>query len=711
MSRLVTFPAFMRIAWGLLSLLVASASADAAISKRWALVIANTDYVNTSRLNNPANDANLVAAKLKELGFQVVLQKNLDARRFSEVIHELSSHIDKDTDVLFYYAGHGLQFRGENYLVGIDASLKSEATLQFETFRLNTVLNLLEQRAGTTLIFWDACRNNPLARELTRSIAHSDSPTESIAVRGGAAPVPPRRGDTLVVFSAEPGKLALDGRGELSPFAEALGRHIATANLEIEVMLKRVTADVLNATKRFQRPERLSQLTQEFYFRREGVAELTYEEEVKKLRKEIEQLKQREPVVRKRFNIVGSDKLSKAPGPRNTETRGADPSTEESKPEVVRAANTPSSDARPNVVISVNMAASTIVRKIKLSPNGKLLALAGDDGIVRIVNLATFEVVRAIHAHSGRISDLDFSPDNRTLLSAGREGAIRFWDVETGAKKKELRKAGSIPYSARLNSAAPDRFVLMGDRAGRLVAWNLRRNNHIITNAKFHNGPVLSVAYQPHRLGTFLSAGGDGFLKIRYPEGKRVSLHAHDGPIFQAGYSSSGSLLYTVGMDRKIKIWDASKPGNVRPKSVLEGHLKYVISADMSADEKMLVSGGADKALNLWNLASSKLIGRMQGHTADVEAVAFTPDGRFLVSASEDKSVRIWSVENQEELVRMMFKKGSDKYAGVTFENQSFGDRDSGLISVYINGREAPEQESNRVLTYIGRRIGIIESE
>ena len=219
-------------------------------------------------LKNPSNDAALIVAKLKQLGFDVRLEKDLNARSFSETVEEFSASLDKESEVLFYYAGHGLQFRGENFLVGVDARLKGEATLQFETFRLNTVINMLERRAGTTLLFWDACRNNPLADELLRSISSSGSPMTSELVRGGAAALPPRRGDTLIVFSAEPGKQALDGAGDLSPFAESLGRHIASANIEIESMLKRVTAEVFERTLHFQRPERLSQLTRDFYFHR-----------------------------------------------------------------------------------------------------------------------------------------------------------------------------------------------------------------------------------------------------------------------------------------------------------------------------------------------------------------------------------------------------------------------------------------------------------
>ena len=390
-------------------------------------------------------------------------------------------------------------------------------------------------------------------------------------------------------------------------------------------------------------------------------------------------------------------------------TRGheAAPATREIAP--AGASGVAPADER-NVVIAVDRAASAIVRELRVAPNGKLLALGDEDGLVRIVRLDTLEVVSTIRAHGARISDLDFSPDSRTLLSSGRDGAIRFWELETGRQVRELKVPGSIPYTARMHPDLPDRYVLMGDREGRLVAWDLKRDR-IITNAKFHQGPVLSVAYQPGGKGTFLSAGGDGQLKVRLPEGERLTLRTHNGPMFQASYSASGKLVYTVGADRTAKIWDAARLAQQHSSAVMNGHLKYVLTADMSLDERTLVTGGGDKVLNLWNVNSGQLIGRLQGHTSDVEAVAFSPNGKFVVSASEDKSVRIWSVENQEELARLFFQKNGDKYAGVTFENQAFGDRNSGLVAVYVDGRQVSGPEADRVVQYIGRGISIIESE
>jgi len=711
MSKATTLTSLWRLL--LAFCLLGVSSADAAINKRVALVIANAEYLHTKTLKNPANDAELIVGKLQGLGFQVQIEKNLDARGFSRAIQTFSSTLSKDTDALFYYAGHGLQFNGENYLVGIDAKLENEATLQFETFRLNTVISLMEAKAGTTLIFWDGCRNNPLADGLLllgRSVSISES---SPAVRG-AAPIPPRRGDTLVVFSAEPGKFALDGQGNFSPFAEALANHIGTPDLEIETMLKRVTADVQETTKSYQSPQRLSQLTKEFYFYRQENARAAYEEELETLRAKVAQLEQ--PAPEKHFAILSSDQtIAQQTSPL---TRSAATAPSPNVPVISAGAQdvppVPASEpngAPSDVVVTVNMGQSTIIRRLRISPDGKLLAIGGDDGIIRIVNLDTFEVIRAINAHVGRISDLDFAPDSRTLLSAGRDGFVRFWDAQTGQRaKEELRVENTVPYSARLNPSFPNRFVLMGDKEGRLIVWDLIRNRRVVLNERFHNGPVLSVAYQPRGKGTYLSAGGDGLLKVRLPEGQRYTVHAHNGAIFAAGYNSRGTLIYSAGTDRKIKIWDPNKLDREYPEAVFEGHLKYIIAATISPDDRVLASGGGDKAINLWDLASRKLIARLVGHTSDIEALAVTPNSRFIISASEDKSVRIWSIDDRKELVRMFFKSESEKFAGVTYDNKSFGDRDSDVMSIFVDGRAVGDKEAARSVKYIGHGIAIIDS-
>ena len=730
--------------------------ANATDNKRVALVIANSQYLHTAVLKNPPNDSKLIARKLRDLGFQVQVENDLDAKGFSRIVQGFASKLDKNTDALFYYAGHGFQYQGENYLVAVDAKLASEATIQFETFRLNTIINLIESKASTALVFWDGCRNNPLAGGL--QLAKLNLVTESSPAVRASAPIPPSRGDTLVVFSAEPGVFALDGSGDFSPFAEALAKHVATPNLEVESMLKRVKADVLAKTKN-QQPQVLSQLAKEFYFNQQENEQLAYKQELDALRAKLDQLEH--PTPEKHFDIVPLKQMTPDVEPASSATASAKsatkqeppptpnvaptvtptppvtasaksaakqesspPSTPNIAPTATPASSVGSSEpanqlvpvveanvSKTDVIVSVNSSQSTIIRKLRISPDGKFLAIGADDGIIRIVSLDTFEVIQTIHAHEGRVSDLDFTPDSHILLSAGRDGFLRFWDAKLGQKTRDdLHVVGSVPYTARFNPQFPERYVLMGDKEGRLFAWDLARNDGLVVNRKFHDGPVQSVAYQPQGKGAYLSAGGDGLLKIRLPEGQRFVVRAHAGPIFAAGYNQTGSLIYTAGSDRKLKIWNPNmlKSGE-DPLAVLQGHLKYVLTATVSQDGKMMATGGGDKAIDLWEVASRKLIGRLLGHTSDIEALAFTPNNQFVISASEDRSVRIWSVDGQKELVKLFFRSDSSKYAGTTYDNKSFGDRDAGVLTVFIDGRAVAEKNAAYALNYIGHGISIID--
>ena len=696
------------------------------------LIIANAGYQHTRPLDNPGNDAKLVADKLRQLGFQVRLERDLDARKVAEVLDDFSSQLDKETAAVFYYAGHGLQFDGENFLVGVDARLKGQSTLQFEAFRLNTVINLMERRAGTSLLFWDACRDNPLADGFYRSVGPAARTVAEGKTRSGAAIVPERKTDTLIVFSAEPGQVALDGQGDNSPFATALARHITSTNLEVEVMLKRVQGDVQSETRGRQRPERLSKLQTEFYFN-PSASQVALQEEMQKLKARLAELEgesARSTPARGRFRIVGLDDpsfrkvvavTSRGIGPSAAERSAPEqpPARTAAAPPQLPVPSQPASDQQPpapspsevehgrNIIIAVNHKNAAVVRRLRLSPDGQMLAVGDDDGLVRIVRLDTFEVTATFTAHAGRVSDLDFSPDSRTLLTAGRDGSIKYWDIATTRMTRELKAPRAIPYSARINTSNPERWVIMGDERGFLYAWDNTRGR-IITEIKLHEGAVHAAAYQPGGGGTYFSAGADGEIRVRLPQAERYSVKAHDKTLRVAAYSHSGRLIYSAGDDRKVKVWPADAMKAAKPEAVFEGHLKYILAADMTPSETLLATGGGDKVINLWDVNQKRLVGRLQGHTSDVEAISFAPNGQFLVSASEDQSIRVWSVETKEELVRLFFRRKGKEYAGVTLDNQIFGERNSGLVTIYVDGRAVEGAEADKHVRYVGRGIAII---
>lgn len=226
-----------------------------------ALVIGNGRYVNAPELPNPPNDARALAAALRGLGFKVIEGFDLDGTEMREKIGEFSIAMEGASTTLLFYAGHGMQVAGRNYLIPIDARLERPSSLGIEAIAVNTILSDMESEKRTNLVFLDACRDNPLSRSLARSFGAS----RSTEIGQGLALVSAGIG-TLITFATSPGDVALDGSGNHSPFTAALLKYIGTPRLEVRSMLTRVRVDVMKATNERQVPWDHSALTGEFYF-------------------------------------------------------------------------------------------------------------------------------------------------------------------------------------------------------------------------------------------------------------------------------------------------------------------------------------------------------------------------------------------------------------------------------------------------------------
>jgi len=234
--------------------------AAVASDRRVALVIGNSAYVHTSRLDNPRNDAADFAAILDRLGFDVIKGHDLDKAAMDRSIRNFAESLADSQMGLFFYAGHGLQVSGQNYLVLIDAKLTAAAALDFEMVRLDLVQRSMERVANTNIIILDACRDNPLARNLARALG-----SRSSAIGRGLAAMESGEG-TLISFSTQPGNVALDGSGRNSPFTAALLNHITAPGEDLPSILINVRNDVMAATDRRQVPWEHSALTAKVYF-------------------------------------------------------------------------------------------------------------------------------------------------------------------------------------------------------------------------------------------------------------------------------------------------------------------------------------------------------------------------------------------------------------------------------------------------------------
>jgi uncharacterized caspase-like protein len=243
----------LRIIFGALVLAVASA-ALAVAETRVALVIGNSAYLNTTPLDNTGNDARAVAAKLTAIGFDVALHLDLDGQAFRLALGEFSEKAQNADLVLVYYAGHGIEMNGQNYLIPIDAKMRSEATAEFETVPLEQVLGAVRQAGTLGMVMLDACRNNPFANTMQRK-------NGTRAVSRGLAPVSVEGERGLIVsFAAEAGQTADDGDGANSPYATALLQVLDQPGLEVGRMFRTVRAKVREATDGQQVPIEQMQL-------------------------------------------------------------------------------------------------------------------------------------------------------------------------------------------------------------------------------------------------------------------------------------------------------------------------------------------------------------------------------------------------------------------------------------------------------------------
>lgn len=237
-----------------------------ATARRVALVIGNGAYAHVRALPNPTNDARSIAKSLRDIGFVVTEGTDLDRTAMQTTIRDFLREAARAQVAVVYYAGHGVQVDGRNYLVPIDIQFRPGSGMTDAMMDMDTIMAGLDDQVRTNILILDACRNNPMAAKLA-----SAGPARGIEAGSGlAAPATLGAGathgaGTLIAFATAPGQVALDGEGANSPFSAALSRHIGTPGLEVQQMLTRVRAEVVAATKNKQVPWSNSSLLGEVY--------------------------------------------------------------------------------------------------------------------------------------------------------------------------------------------------------------------------------------------------------------------------------------------------------------------------------------------------------------------------------------------------------------------------------------------------------------
>src|ERR1043166_5640281 len=221
---------------------------QALAEKRVALVIGNSSYKYVAKLTNPTNDAAAVANLLRTAGFDVVEKKqDLSINALKKAIRDFTD-LTQDADIaVVYYAGHGIEVDGTNYIIPVDAELARDVDVEDETVSLDRIVKVLDPVKRLRLVILDACRDNPFSKTMKRTIG-----TRSIG--RGLAKVEVQSSDTMIAFAAKAGFTASDGDGQNSPFATALVNNLGTPGLDLRLAFGRVHDDVLKATGNRQEP-------------------------------------------------------------------------------------------------------------------------------------------------------------------------------------------------------------------------------------------------------------------------------------------------------------------------------------------------------------------------------------------------------------------------------------------------------------------------
>jgi WD40 repeat protein len=593
-----------------LVLCAGAALADGA-KNRVALVIGNSAY-KRSALANPVNDARVMAEKLKAQGFDVFVSYDAGHREMRRAVQSFSATLrehGKDVIAFIFYAGHGMQVNGENYLIPVDERIDSEADVDNESVRLSWLMSILKEgKARLAIVVLDACRDNPFAatRGGPRGLAGVDAPRGS-----------------LIAFSTSPGKTAPDGpEGGNSYYTAALAQAMTEPGLEIEKVFKKVRSEVDEKTRGEQTPWESTSLTGDFYPAGEKASVPTASAE---------------PLPAKPQQIAAV-----RPEPQPVQKY------EDATQRLVRTFTGHTGD----------------VTSVAISPDGRTALSGSHDKMLKLWDVTSGRELRTFTGHMGDVTSVAFSPDVRTALSGSEtlsdRGELKLWDITSG---RELRSF--TDHTDNVNSVAisPDGRVALssgcGERKGLfapctkglLKLWDIASGREL-RSFTGHTNLVWSVAISADGR-TALSSSKDETLKLwDIASGRELhSFKGHTDNVYSVAISPDGRTALSGSCDERdknlyctkglLKLWDIASGRELRS---FTGHTNLVWSVAISPNGRAALSASEDHTLKLWDIASGRELRSFTGHTRPVRSVAISPDGRTALSTSSDTTLRLWDI-------------------------------------------------------------------
>ncbi|MEV6759265.1 trypsin-like peptidase domain-containing protein [Streptomyces sp. NPDC051105] len=279
---------------------------------------------------------------------------------------------------------------------------------------------------------------------------------------------------------------------------------------------------------------------------------------------------------------------------------------------------------------------------VAFSPDRRTLATAGEDGTVRLWDVSTWKVHATLPGHTDRVSSMAFSPDGHTLATGSTDKTVRLWDMDAEESRATLRGHTKAVTSVAFS---PDGSTLAtGSDDATVRFWDVTKEVGVATLPVSADYTVTSVAFSPD--GSVFAAGSADATVHLWDVNSGEDLAAltgHTAPVFDVAFSPDGRTLATSSDDFTVRLWDMATK---KPRSTLTEELQRVFSVAFSPDGSTLATAGEDKTARLWDVNTGKIRAVLSGHTDPVLSVAFSPDGSTLATGSEDATVRLWDLSS-----------------------------------------------------------------
>jgi len=293
------------------------------------------------------------------------------------------------------------------------------------------------------------------------------------------------------------------------------------------------------------------------------------------------------------------------------------------------------------------------MNEIKLSPDGKYLAIGKTGNNARLMDLRTGKLVRTFRGHENLVISLDFSHDGKYLATGGADGTTRIWEVETGRIVRSLPEETSNIPDFSVDFSPDGKWIAVGSWDGLVRIWDIKTGNVIQAIRAHDDASPYSVQFSHN--GLYIVSGGlDGKLKVfEIDTGLEVrELIGHTNVVSCIRRHPDGKLMVTGSWDGRVKIWDIATGMQV---SRFTAHDTKVQALDIDATGKYIVTGADDNTARLWDLAEGRLIATFTGHAGTVSSVNISPDGKILITGSHDGTIKSWDLKTGKELLTFIF--------------------------------------------------------